>query len=358
MGIQIFDQKPARPNVMVRPVKKDDVEAICHIAKHVGPSFNSIPNHLPTIAKKINESIQSFKKQIAKERAQYLFVLENLDSHEVIATSAIEANASAVSIFYNYTIHDITQISDIVHSNKLYQHSALIFGSQYKDNTLLGGLYVNPKVRGQGQGSLISRVRGLFLAEFPDLFSDTIVSSIRGYFDENGINWFWEEIGKKFFGMNFEDAFLAYATGNSKFISDLAPKYPIYLEFISHKVREIISRPHDSTVAALHVLTKEGFGFMKVVDILDGGPIIVAKRELIKTVRDSRLAIIYEITTDIDDSSIFMISNASLAFHACLGYVKNISNDKEKVAKVLIDPRTAEILKLSRGDQLRYCLFK
>lgn len=341
------------PRFQVRPVKMDDLDAIHVISTKVGPGFISLPDNLKIIESKIDLSMKSFAaKNDIKERL-FFFVLEDLENHEIVATSAIEARADGHMPYYNFTILDVIQWGHIKGEEKQLPHSALIFGNEYQNASLFGALFVDSKLRGHSLGSFMSRMRGLFVAEFSEIFSDLIISSIRGHFNSNNNSEFWDAIGAHFFGMDFSVADKLHACDGTKFVADLAPKYPIYLDLLSIDAQRNIGRPHVETEPALHVLEKEGFIYRGVIDIFDGGPIIEANKNNIKTVRESKKTTVAQIEKQIVSEQLMMICNARIDFRAALGKLNFLPD-----GRCVVSERVAEMLEVSVDDSIRYAVFR
>ena len=75
----------------------------------------------------------------------------------------------------------------------------------------------------------------------------------------------------------------------NQIISDLLPRHPIYVAMLPEAARDILGKPHDSAVPAYKMLLKEGFAFNNYIDVFDGGPLVDAHIDDIKTIKDSKL---------------------------------------------------------------------
>ena len=88
--------------------------------------------------------------------------------------------------------------------------------------------------------------------------------------------------------MDFKEADHLSAVTDSQFILDLMPRHPIYVDLLPEAARAVIGECHEDGVGAMKLLEWEGFRYQKVVDIFDGGPLVAAPRERIRTINDSR----------------------------------------------------------------------
>jgi arginine N-succinyltransferase len=151
----------------------------------------------------------------------------------------------------------------------------------------LCSLFLHPDWRRDGNGSLLSKSRFLFLAEFPEYFSPRVIAEMRGVSDEHGRSPFWESLGRHFFSMEFSEADYLTGIGNKSFIAELMPQHLIYTAFLSAPARAVIGQVHANTRPALALLTGEGFRYNGYVDIFDAGPAVECPLADIRAVRDS-----------------------------------------------------------------------
>ena len=124
------------------------------------------------------------------------------------------------------------------------------------------------------------------MAEHPRPFDPEVISEIRGVSDEHGVSPFWEGLGRHFFDIDFPKAdYLSLL--NKRFIADLMPVHPIYIPLLPPAAQEVIGEPHPMSRGALKMLEAEGFRRSRMVDVFDAGPVIHARLEDIRTVRES-----------------------------------------------------------------------
>ncbi len=142
---------------------------------------------------------------------------------------------------------------------------------------------------GKGCGRLLSLSRFLYMAAHPKRFASTTIAEMRGHQDEQGISPFWEAIGAHFFKVDFPRAD-SLSMIDKKFIRDLMPRYPIYLELLPHDAVEAIGQVHAQTKPALAMLEGEGFRRNSLIDIFDGGPVVECETAKIKAVANSKVA--------------------------------------------------------------------
>ncbi len=306
-----------------------------------------MPDDHRNIEAKITRSLQSFAKLNSKEAGFFFFVLEAVDTRKVMGTSAIEANASFLYPFYNFTLLPITQTSNELHQR--IAHQALFLSTQYQDASVLCTLYLDASLRGQGLGPFLSRARFLFMAEFPNLFSSKVIAELRGVFNKEGVSPFWEALGKQFFHSDFHSANFRRSTQSAQFIADLIPKLGVYVDLLPLDAKAVIGVPHDNTKPDLHILEKEGFRFRDVVDIFDAGPIIEAATNEIKTVKESARTKVIDFKEAIN-GQVMLIFNTNMDFRSAMSTEILVEEQGAYLTKAL-----ATVLNIAKGDNVRYC---
>jgi len=192
-------------NVVVRPVRDQDIDTLLKLAIGAGPGMTNFPPDEDLLREKIQLSIASFsRKKVLNKPAFYFFVLEDLNTLEIKGCSAILAQAGGEHPFYNYKVAQEKLVSttlDIKNDIEL-----LYLLHDYHNVSEICSLYLSPDSRGKGWGALLARMRFLFIANFPEHFSSKIIAEMRGVIDDNGHSPFWEGLGRHFFSMDFTTA--------------------------------------------------------------------------------------------------------------------------------------------------------
>lgn len=337
-------------NVVVRPVRKDDLSTILEISGEVEPGFSSLPNNKEVIEKKIVRSLDSFAQKNPDEAKLFFFVLECLETGNVVGTSAIEAVVGHPWPFYNYKVSTIAHVCQPLHLQK--EHKILYWVNDYQNASELETLFLKPAYRGSKRGELISRARSLFIAEFPQFVSTKLIASMHAKVDANGQSPFFESIGKIFTNFTFKEADYFRTVRGKQFISDLMPQHPIYVDLLSDEAQAVIAQTSEWTKPAVHVLEKEGFRYRGYVDIFDAGPVLEVDTADLVTAKVSRNAIVNACKSSLQDGIRMLLSNNRLEFRAAMGNVEVVDYNK-----VNLEVETAKALDLSVGDQVRICPF-
>lgn len=336
--------------LLFRPIREEDLPAVCQVAAMVGPGFTSLPNDVNFIQKKIMRSIQSFNEENPKESRFYFFVLEDLATHKVVGTAAIEASVSHFNPYHNYLVATKVQRSEFLKYEK--SHTILIRENNYQNASALGTLFIDSEYRGLKRGEFLSRARFLFIAEFSDLFSDTFIAEIRGYVDEQGISPFWQVLGEHFCEKDFKTANTITSIAGTEVVAGLLPNFPVYACMFPESVQDVIGKAHLNAEAAKHVLEKEGFAYRQHVDILDAGPILEVEKHSIKTLKENRKLKVKEYASELE-GNLSMVSNAIMKFRATFGRVV-VVKENDGTEAVILEQEVADRLEVKIGSWVRF----
>ena len=324
---------------LVRQVEIQDYKQLCELADEVGYGFTSFPKDYSFLEAKIERAVNSFKGEETDEPL-YFFVLEEVTANKIIGFCGIEAKVGVSTPFYNFKISSVCQVSESL--DKQITHKFLHSVNDYEGVSELVSLFLAPEGRGHRRGECLSRSRFLYMAMFPDKFSEEVIAEIRGVSDERGTSPFWEHVGKRFFDMDFIDADLLSVTTNKQFLSDLLPREPIYVDLIHPEAAKVIGVPHGASSRAMHLLGTEGFAFRNYVDVFDAGPVISARRMNIKTTNNTKKLKIVGYDNKIS-TQVIMASNKE-KFMATLG-CGSVEDEN-----IRIDEESAKILNVNIND--------
>jgi len=330
----------------IRPVQLKDHAEILKLAHIAGIGMSSLPQDAEVLQGKIAHAVKSFEgKPEKKGEEKFLFVLEDTEKKNLVGTTGIVAHVGLSRPFYSYKLSTITQASTGVGIYSLQQVLHMV--NDYTDATEIGSLFLHPDYRRDGIGKMLARCRYLMMAEFPKLFSDVVISEVRGVQDAKGDSPFYDNLARHFFKMEFKQADYIYATQGAQFIADLMPKYPIYVNLLPKAAQEVIGVPFEASQPALQLLKSEGFQFEGYVDLFDAGPTMQASRHNIRTVRKSHKAEVKAIREV--ESDPHMICNTRLKDFMIVG-----GGIKIEDGGVVIAPDVADALGVKKGEMVRY----
>lgn len=334
---------------VVRPARLNDLDGLLSLAEKTGTGLTTLPAHAPALREKIKDSIAAFAApDNSKEKHNYLLILEDLSTGIVAGTSALIVGVGIDKPFYSYRVLHQAQMS---HEPKMRVDTQLLqLSNDFMGATEVATLFLDPDYRRDKLGKLLSKARYMLMAAHPDRFSDIVIAEIRGWVDENEQSPFWEAIGRKFFGMDFSVADEINGRGNSQFIADLMPKFPIYTTLLPKEAQDVIGKPHDGARPAIHMLEREGFRFSGAVDIFDAGPEMEVHRRGIWTVRNNVTGTLGGTVDGQGQGPSHLAANTSLSNFGVV-----LTNVVEGASGIWLPGEAANALGLKTGDGLRYC---
>jgi len=337
--------------VLIRPVSIADLDQLVQLAEHAGVGLTTLPSDRDLLRRRILKSQRSIENIPDKPGGEsYLLVMLDFDSQKIIGASGIVSKVGGFEPFYAYRLENQPLDSDFLKVHRNIEVLHLV--REHDGPAEVGSLFLSPDYRKKDYGRFLQLVRFLFVAEHASAFEPIVVSELRGIIDAQGRSAFWDAVGKHFFEIDFPRAdYLSVV--NKKFIADLMPRYPIYVPLLPPDAQRVIGKVHETSRPAMKNLEAEGFKFSGMVDIFDGGACVSCRRDDIRTVRQSRTAVVDDIADLPSDSPISMVGCFSPAFRATMGPVKSLERDR-----VSIDSNVAETLGVSRGDVIRHALLR
>jgi len=233
----------------VRPSLSADIDALVDLAASLGSGMTTFPADHDTIAHKVTSSVASFHGRAAGPEAQYLMVLEDLVSERILGVSAVYPCIGHPYGFFSYHTDRLIQRSDVVDAS--LDCRVLTLSNAYTGLTEIGTLAVAPDLRRGGAGKILAKARYMLMACFPDLFADRVIAEMRGWQIDEGVSPFWSAVGKKFFHIDFPEADQVSAIHGVRFIADLMPKYPLYVDLLPEEARGAIGKAHATSAIAM-----------------------------------------------------------------------------------------------------------
>jgi len=335
--------------LLFRPVRKKDLPAVFALAKLAGSGMTTLPVDRDVLGQRIQDSLQAFVDDDHEpQQENYLFVLQDITNKRIVGITGINAAVGGGAPFYSYKLSKITRVCQQLQLRNVYSMLRLV--NDYQGNTEICSLFLHPDYRSHGNGYFLSRARFLFIGQFKQRFSKLIIAEMRGVSDDDGRSPFWENVGKHFFLMSYQQADHLTTTTDKQFIADLMPRHPIYVGLLNKRTQQVIGKPHRLTRRALRILQAEGFSYQGYVDIFDGGPTFEAPRDQIRTIRDRNIGVITDIVTKLAGEK-YLLSNIALDFRACVGELRMDQG------QYIISKQVAKVLGVKLGDSFQYVPF-
>lgn len=335
----------------IRPVRADDLDAVLALAGRGGSGLTSLPPERGTLAAKIAASEAAIGAADAREAGAAIMLVAELDA-QVFATGMIFARVGAEWPFYSYRLTRQAAVSRALGRHRAQKVLNLV--NDFDGEVEVGGLLVDPAVRGRSIGRLMARARYLFIAQHRDWFANRVMAELRGWQDAQGRSPVWEAIGRHFYDMDFHEADRTGAVEGNQFIADLGPRYPLYVSMLSPEAQRALGQPHDDGRPARDMLLDEGFRDEGYVDIFDGGPTLVADIDSLRAIRRAVDGRVTGIVDELDGGENMLVSRGrGVDFRAAAGPVQadapTLVGDPNNVT---IERAMADALGASEGDLL------
>lgn len=332
--------------IIIRPITKKDQDFLAEFSFESVLGMTNLPRDRQKQLDKITHSETCFSSNIEKpNQEEYYFVLEDLTTGRLGGTCGILAQ-SAQSLTHCYRIEKIHNQAKYLSVPKEIR-ILKVLENPYNYSEICA-LYLQPSFRHSGLGRLLSLSRFLFIAAFPHRFRNKILAEMRGYIDQRQVSPFWEAIGRHFCDLSFVEL-MAQIDQIHMHISEILPKFPIYIDLLPQEAQEVIGKIHDSTKPAYEMLTQENFSFNQEIDIFEGGPILTASTNDIRSIHKSSVSKV-DITKDtLPDEFDYILGNEKIDFRACFGKLKITST-----SHVMINEEVANALQVKKGEKIRY----
>jgi arginine N-succinyltransferase len=255
---------------VVRNAQLSDLKDLHDLASQF--SLLNLPADKKVLTEKIERSVASFAGELAKREAEYLFVLEDLETESVVGSSLILAKHGTEDVpHYYFKIVKRNRFSDDLGIG--FIHQVLQLKEDVDGPTEIGGLLIDRSYRRRPEklGKQISLSRFVYMGMFPQEFESRVLCELTPPLGEGGRSEFWEALGRRFTGLPYQEADLI-SQRNKEFISSLFPEEDIYLALLDSRARLVLGRVGQETRPAQHLLESIGFSYLQEVDPFDGGP--------------------------------------------------------------------------------------
>ena len=273
---------------VVRAATRDDVQPLYELARQF--TLINLPANKSVIEDKVERSRASFRGELTKDDAEYMFVVRDQTLGTTVASSLILAkNGTASQPNFGFRILKQEHFSHEIGIGFIHQRLRLF--ANVDGPTEVGGLVVDRAYRRRPEkvGRMISTARFVYIGMRPERFEADLHAEMAPPLTEDGRSDFWEALGRRFTGMPYQEADRISGQNNG-FIPNLFPSEDIYLALLDTKARLAMGRVSPETKGALHLLNRVGFRFKDEVDPFDGGPYLGCKAAECSLIRDLKRA--------------------------------------------------------------------
>jgi arginine N-succinyltransferase len=289
--------------LFVRPARLADLDALELMARAAHPVLHSLPRDRAVLETRVALSEDSFRAEVDFPGEEfYLFVLEDSETHALHGTSSIVASAGYSEPFYAFRNDALIHASRELKVNRKIH--ALTMSHELTGKSRLAGFYVDPSVREATESAahLLSRARMMYVAANRKRFSEDVFSLMLGVTDDAGVSPFWEAVGRKFFGRDFEQVELESGGRSRTFIAEVMPSYPLYVPLLPAEAQRVLGEPDDGALLAYDIHLEEGFEPDRFVDIFDAGPVLTVPVARSASVLANETRIVRSLTDDASPS--------------------------------------------------------
>ncbi len=273
--------------LLLRDARRSDLPSLARLAK-VLDTVN-LPYDERALARIVDASVRSFSGRIRDPlRRHYVFVAEARG--RVVGTSMVIAqHGTRESPCTFFDVSEREHYSSTV--DRHFRHQVLSMGYHFDGPSEIGGLVVEPGVRGAPEhpGKQLAWVRFLYMAMHRERFRETVLAELMPPLTRDGRSRFWEAFGRRFTGLDYRTAD-RLSRENKEFIQQLFPPVDVYATLFAPGVRRHLGEVGPGTEPVRRLLERIGFRYVSRIDPFDGGPHYEARLEDVSLVRAYRSA--------------------------------------------------------------------
>jgi arginine N-succinyltransferase len=272
---------------VIRPAQPKDLPTLLKLARMV--HFINLPADHDLLSAKIKRSLASFAGKAKSERErQFMFVLEDTETENVVGTSAVISCISwpgSPHVFFRVGRREL--FSRDLQGGQV--HVTLTFDTDETGPSEMGGLVLAPGYRGHKDrlGSLLSLVRFHYIGLHRERFAQRILAELMGTVTTDSRTPLWEYLGSRFINLSYREADL-FSARSKEFMTSLFPREELFATLLPPEARALIGKVGEETEPAKAMLERQGFRSKGHVDPFDGGPYLEADRDAIPLVKATR----------------------------------------------------------------------
>ncbi|SAK67478.1 arginine N-succinyltransferase subunit alpha [Caballeronia pedi] len=286
--------------LFVRPAALSDLDELERMARAALPVLHSLPRDRRALETRVALSEDSFRAEVEFPGEEfYLFVLEDAQTGRLLGTSSIVASAGYSEPFYAFRNDALIHASRELKVNRKIH--ALTMSHELTGKSRLTGFYIDPSLRDEANEAaahLLSRARMIYIAANRKRFSSEVFSLMLGVTDDAGASPFWDAVGRKFFGRDFEQVEAESGGRSRTFIAEVMPSYPLYVPLLPGDAQRVLGEPNETTLLAYDIHLEEGFEPDRFVDIFDAGPVLTIAVDKSASASSSELRVVREVASE------------------------------------------------------------
>lgn len=325
---------------IIRPVNAGDLEGLFTLCLQAGPGFTSLQADETYLRALIACSETSFSAKDGAARGTYFLVMEHCLTGDVVGCAGVKTGVGS----------DAFMCADFELNGPLQQPDVLTLRRTLQGFTEVGSLFLHPAHRASGAGRYLAKARYMLMAARPDIFNQPIVSQLRGWCDETGRSPFYDAVWSERLGLTYEETDARLARDGAGFILPEFEGLNVPLETLGEKAQHAIGRPHDTAAGALRLLVQEGFRPSSLVDMSDGGPIVVSTLTELHSARTARPVTLADGAPALSGQTALIASSSFQEFRAYVGCVRVDAQNR-----IICPHSVLAQLRVSDGHTFRIC---
>jgi arginine N-succinyltransferase len=336
---------PSAPSFRLRQAAPSDHRQILRLARELDST--SLPTDSKELADVLERSKAAFAGKIHdRARARYVFAAEEISRRRIVAASMIIGkHGTPSSPHYYFEVDADERYSHTL--RRMFRHTYLRLRHSMDGPTEIGGLIVNPAMRGHPEriGKQISWVRFAYIARNRRRFERHVLAELLPPTLPGHGNRFWDHYGRLVTGLSYRQAD-RLSIRDKEFIRALFPDAPIYVLMLPEEIRSAIGEVGENTRGALRILEQAGMRYLNQIDPFDGGPYYGCSVDEIVPVKSYAT---YRATAGVprDGTARFLITRQDLR-----GYRAVASIAETKKGQIALPPRIFDILEIDEGGQV------
>lgn len=301
---------------LIRPARPDDLEGMFALSSLAGTGFTSLQPDYEFLAAMIEKSVRSFQgTRSPNDNGLLLLVMQEAATGELAGCCSIKLNVGGDE----FKCADFQALSSTDRPTSYDANvKSLRLLRTIEGYTEVGSLFLHPDHRSTGAGRFLAQARYMLMATDMRMRGRPIVAQLRGVCDATGASPFYSAVWEERLGMSYGASDVRLAEEGAGFLLDRFAGLEVDVSRLPRAAAATIGQPHQSAAGALRLLLQEGFEPSNLVDLADGGPIVLGRLSSLRSVKSAPT--VRPISSQMSgDNAIGMI--ARHAFESFLAYV-------------------------------------
>ena len=329
----------APPGYIIRPVSSGDLDGLFALCLQAGPGFTSLQAEETYLRALIACGEASFGSPEGSAKGTYFLVMEHCETGDLVGCASVKTGVGS----------DAFMCADFEMNGPSERPDALTLQRTLQGFTEVGSLFLHPAHRASGAGRYLARARYMLMATRPDLFDQPIVSQLRGWCDEAECSPFYDAIWSPRLDQTYEESDARLARDGAGFILSEFDGLHVPLDTLDEKALHAIGRPHDTAAGALRLLVQEGFRPSSLIDMSDGGPIVMSTIGELNSARTARQVSLLDGHPEPGAQMTLITASSLQDFRAYVGCVSIDAQDR-------VTCHASAISQLNAGQDTRFLI--